>query len=69
MEVVRYAMPDVWLNCQVEEAKEALAVAGQFVPFARHTLDPPREMLPPVIVTFPDVKLVAWRFVPEAEVK
>ena len=45
------------------------ASPGQFVPFARHTLDPPREMLPPVIVTLPEVKLVVLRFVPEAEVK
>ena len=45
------------------------ASPGQLVPFARQTEDPPREILPPVIVTLPEVKLVAFRFVPEAEVK
>ena len=39
---------------------------GQFVPFAKHTFDPPSEILPPVIVTLPEVKFVVFRVVPLA---
>ena len=43
------------MYCQVEDVEPVFA--GQFVPFARQTDEPPREIDPPVIATLADVRV------------
>jgi hypothetical protein len=53
------------LEVMVARVAVVAAIPGQFVPFARQTEDPPREIDPPVMVTLPLVR--DWKFPVVAE--